>query len=107
MKIAVCIKQVPTRDSQPRLDDSKTWFDYYKAKTLPAGVEGVNTSKFEIPDDTKHYDNPFSIGAGVSLATMQGSGEPLADGRRRIDGSVLDEEDLEKVFRVLQSIRAA
>ena len=25
MKIAVCIKQVPTRDSQPRLDDSKTW----------------------------------------------------------------------------------
>ena len=25
MKIAVCIKQVPTRDWQPRLDDSKTW----------------------------------------------------------------------------------
>src|SRR6185295_15515014 len=25
MKIAVCIKQVPTRDWQPRLDESKTW----------------------------------------------------------------------------------
>jgi electron transfer flavoprotein beta subunit len=25
MKIAVCIKQVPTRDWQPRVDDSKTW----------------------------------------------------------------------------------
>jgi electron transfer flavoprotein beta subunit len=25
MKIAVCVKQVPARDWQPRLDDSKTW----------------------------------------------------------------------------------
>ena len=25
MRIAVCLKQVPTRDWQPRLDDSKTW----------------------------------------------------------------------------------
>lgn len=25
MRIAVCIKQVPTRDSQPRLDETKTW----------------------------------------------------------------------------------
>ncbi len=25
MKIAVCLKQVPTRDWQPRLDDAKTW----------------------------------------------------------------------------------
>jgi electron transfer flavoprotein beta subunit len=25
MKIAVCIKQVPTREWQPRLDDSRTW----------------------------------------------------------------------------------
>src|SRR4029078_184141 len=25
MKIAVCIKQVPTRDWQPRLNDQKTW----------------------------------------------------------------------------------
>ncbi len=25
MKIAVCIKQVPTRDSQPRVNDNRTW----------------------------------------------------------------------------------
>ena len=25
MKIAVCVKQVPTRDWQPRLDDARTW----------------------------------------------------------------------------------
>src|SRR3954467_4455833 len=25
MKIAVCIKQVPTRDWQPRLNDDRTW----------------------------------------------------------------------------------
>src|SRR5712692_713750 len=25
MKIAVCLKQVPTRDWQPRLDETKTW----------------------------------------------------------------------------------
>src|SRR5436309_5757965 len=25
MKIAVCIKQVPTRDWQPRIDESQTW----------------------------------------------------------------------------------
>src|ERR1700686_4156370 len=25
MKIAVCIKQVPPRDHQPRLDETKTW----------------------------------------------------------------------------------
>src|SRR5580704_6345781 len=25
MKIAVCIKQVPTRDWQPRIDETKTW----------------------------------------------------------------------------------
>jgi electron transfer flavoprotein alpha/beta subunit len=25
MKIAVCIKQVPTREWQPRLTDDKTW----------------------------------------------------------------------------------
>ena len=25
MKIAVCIKQVPTREWQPRLNDDKTW----------------------------------------------------------------------------------
>src|SRR3989338_8590665 len=29
MKIAVCIKQVPTREWQPRLNDDKTWIREY------------------------------------------------------------------------------
>ena len=49
----------------------------------------------------------FRRAAGEALDVREGSGEALADGRRRIDRSVLDEEDLEKVFRILQSIRAA
>ena len=31
MKIAVCIKQVPTRDWQPRLNDTKTWIREHDA----------------------------------------------------------------------------
>lgn len=52
------------------LDDSKTWFDYYKALKP---TEGVNISKFEGPSLTKNYDSAFSIGAGVSLATTTGN----------------------------------
>ena len=55
--------------------ESDTWFDYYKAKTPPAGLEGVTTSKFEGPDQTKNYDSTFSVGAGISLATAQDSGK--------------------------------
>src|SRR3954468_19941389 len=34
MKIAVCIKQVPSRDWQPRLNDTRTWI-----RELDAGFE--------------------------------------------------------------------
>ncbi|HEX5733178.1 MAG TPA: hypothetical protein VF131_10110 [Blastocatellia bacterium] len=60
------------------LSDDKTWFDYYKALTPPENAEGVNISKFETPDDTKDYDNPFSIGAGVSLATSGDDGKTFS-----------------------------
>jgi hypothetical protein len=57
------------------LQDTNTWFDYYKV-LLP--TEGVTTTKFEGPSQTKSYDNAFSIGAGVSLATVQGSGRTFS-----------------------------
>lgn len=60
------------------LQDTNTWFDYYKVKAGAPPQEGVSVPKFEIPEETKDYDNPFSIGAGVSLATMQDSGEPFS-----------------------------
>ena len=48
--------------------ETETWFDFYKRP-----LEGVNVPKFQTPDQTKDYDNPFSIGAGVSLATTTGN----------------------------------
>lgn len=61
--------------SKPKvgLQDTDTWFDYYKKPP-----EGVHTSKFEGPSETKSYDNVFSIGAGVSLADTQNSGETFS-----------------------------
>ena len=38
MKIAVCIKQVPARDWQPRLNDSKTWIRSNSAETDSYGA---------------------------------------------------------------------
>lgn len=56
------------------LTESDTWFQYYKAPPQ----EGVVVDKFETPDETKNYDNPFSIGAGVSLATVPDSGKTFS-----------------------------
>ena len=42
MKIAVCIKQVPTRDWQPRLDDGKTWIREADATSLPFDDESFD-----------------------------------------------------------------
>src|SRR6185369_12045720 len=58
----------------PDKKDTETWFDYYKDPPS----EGVSVSKFRLPDETRDDDNPFAIGAGVSLATMQDSGEPFS-----------------------------
>jgi len=55
------------------LPESAMWFDYYKA---PA--EGVNVLKFEGPSQTKNYDGAFSVGAGVSLATVHDSGKTIS-----------------------------
>lgn len=56
------------------LTDDDTWFNYYKAPPQ----EGVVVSKFETPAQTAGYDNAFSIGAGVSLATTVDSGHTFS-----------------------------
>jgi hypothetical protein len=61
-----------------QLDDTKSWFDYYKVKAGSPLQEGISVSKFETPDDTGKYDNAFSIGAGVALADMQSSGKTFS-----------------------------
>ena len=64
------------------LTDDAAWFDYYKVKAGNPPLEGVSVSKLETPDDmpdnTGKYDNAFSIGAGVSLATAQDSGKTFS-----------------------------
>jgi len=46
----------------PPLPDTATWWDYYKAKNVPDGLEGIEIDKFA--------DEPgFSIGAGITIAT--------------------------------------
>jgi len=65
-----------------QLQDTDTWFDYYKVKDPNTQLEGISISKLETPldtpDNTKNYDNAFSIGAGVSLATAQDSGKTFS-----------------------------
>ncbi len=63
---------------QAGVQETDTWFDFYKIKTLPDGKEGVTVSKFEIPDQTGSYDSTYSIGAGVSLATAEDSGKTFS-----------------------------
>lgn len=64
------------------LTDDAAWFDYYKVKAGNPPLEGVSVAKLETPDDmpdnTGKYDNAFSIGAGVSLATAQDSGKTFS-----------------------------
>jgi hypothetical protein len=51
----------------PPLPDTASWWDYYKAKNVPDGLEGIEIDKFA--------DEPgFSIGAGVTIATEFDSG---------------------------------
>ena len=44
------------------LDDTATWWDYYKAKSRSTGREGIAIDKFA-------SEKGFSIGAGLSLST--------------------------------------
>src|ERR1051325_3261681 len=55
------------------LDESASWFDYYKAEP-----QGVVVQKFEQPGKTAGYDSTMSIGAGVSLATAADSGKAFS-----------------------------
>ncbi|MEM6269568.1 MAG: hypothetical protein AAF998_09030 [Bacteroidota bacterium] len=53
---------------------SDTWFEYYKAPPQ----EGVGVSKFKTPDQTDTDSNPFSVGAGISLATAPDNGKAFS-----------------------------
>lgn len=73
------LRYVATKHAAGLMLESDTWFDYYK---VLKPNEGISVSKFETPDDipdkTGQYDNAFSVGAGVSLATAQDSGKTFS-----------------------------
>lgn len=57
-------------DIKPPLEVDASWGDYYRA-----APKGVSYQKFISPPATKAAGNPFSVGAGVSLATAQDGGK--------------------------------
>ncbi|MEL6866949.1 MAG: hypothetical protein AAFP19_21165, partial [Bacteroidota bacterium] len=68
------LRYVATKDAVPGLTEDSSWYDYYKA---PPQI-GVNVSKFRGPNETDGFDNPFSIGAGASLATTADDGKAFS-----------------------------
>lgn len=54
-------------------DPGETWTDYYRKPT-----KGVNIQKMDTPDETVSAANPFSIGAGISLATIFDDGKTFS-----------------------------
>jgi hypothetical protein len=58
--------------------ENHSWFDYYKDKTNAPNTEGVNIGKFRKPLQTDKSQNPFSVGAGITLATTMKDGEPFS-----------------------------
>jgi hypothetical protein len=54
--------------THPPLDDSATWWEYFKAPSTITGREGIEIDKFASKPG-------FSVGAGVSIATAGDSGK--------------------------------
>lgn len=59
----------------PPLAADASWGDYYRA---PQPKKGLWVDKLMTPKDTGGAKNPFSVGAGVSLATAQDKGKAFS-----------------------------
>src|SRR5215467_12946052 len=94
MRIAVCIKQVPTRDWQPRLDDSKTWI-----REQDASFEMNEPDQYALEEALRlkeqHQGEVIACSAGPARVT-QVLREALARGADRavhVDGDGLANAD--------------
>src|SRR5688572_19586310 len=94
MKIAVCIKQVPTRDWQPRLNDTKTWI-----REQDASFEMNEPDAYALEEalrlKEKHGGEVVVVSAGPARVT-QVIREALARGADRaihVDGEHLAQAD--------------
>jgi len=72
-------RYVASKTAIPGFTENNSWFDYYKYKNAtPPVSEGVNINKFRKPLQTDKSQNPFSVGAGITLATTMKDGEPFS-----------------------------
>lgn len=65
----------PPLTNPPPLPEDASWGDYYRA-AQPR--KGLHLQKLITPDKSGGAKNPFSIGAGVSLATAQDKGKAFS-----------------------------
>src|SRR6476620_9795160 len=70
MKIAVCIKQVPTREWQPRLNDTKTWI-----REQEASYEMNEPDAYALEEGLrlreKHSGEDVALGAADAFTAAQ------------------------------------
>src|SRR5213592_1962074 len=105
MKIAVCIKQVPTRDWQPRLNDTKTWIRESDA-TFEMNEPDAYALEESLRLKEKHGGEVVVCSAGPARVA-QVLREALARGADRaihVEGETLGRAD---AFVVAESIAAA
>ena len=105
MKIAVCIKQVPTREWQPRLNDTKTWI-----REQEASYEMNEPDAYALEEGLrlreKHGGEVIAVSAGPARVT-QVLREALARGADRaihVDGEHLATAD---AFVAAEALAAA
>ncbi|MFI5136251.1 MAG: hypothetical protein ACHQIM_00400 [Sphingobacteriales bacterium] len=58
---------VPSKSAVAGLNDDSSWWDWYKAKNVPDGLEGIEIDKFA-------NKQGFSLGAGITIATSYDAG---------------------------------
>src|SRR5207249_11326350 len=81
MLIAVCIKQVPTREWQPRLNDSKTWI-----REQDAGYEMNEPDAYALEEGLRlkeKHGGEVVVCAAAPARAAQGIREALARGADR------------------------
>src|SRR4051794_41527096 len=87
MKIAVCIKQVPTREWQPRLNDAKTWI-----REQDASYEMNEPDAYALEEALRLKEKHGGEGV-VCSAGPAGVGPVLREGVARGAGRAIPVED--------------
>src|SRR3977135_234091 len=93
MKLAVCTKQVPPRDWQPRLNDTKTWI-----REQDAGFEMNEPDAYALEEGLRLKEKhggevvvcsagPARVAQGLREAPARGAGRAIHSERDRLAGA--------------------